>query len=318
MFTQGPCPACGKMFASRARKMFCSLQCYLHSPLGKANRLKAVAAGRAKASHGVTPDADGLYTHTCLECAKVTKHKLQTKTKRKFCSRSCFFAYMAKRFDRWIANPETLEALPQAYDEFLNNEELPCLVKGCDWHGKKLCMHMNSAHGVTAVEFKEMVGFNTTTGVISAPFRKAQENMDRPWINSSGLKRYREEGHTPPPNSFGRLSLQGRERRKKLSVIRSEHDVLPDRTCRGCGKMFTPLTGLSFQVMYCTVECRSEDYARKSSARVIPATCVVCSKPFKANYHQSQRMKKGQPVVCSMSCRQILNGRAPKPKKEIT
>ena len=79
---------------------------------------------------------------------------------------------MAKRFDRWIANPQTL-ALPQAYDEFLTGEELPCLVEGCNWRGQWLSLHMNYTHGVPADEFKRAAGFNLKSGIISGPMREA-------------------------------------------------------------------------------------------------------------------------------------------------
>ena len=56
---------------------------------------------------------------------------------KKFCSKDCRRLHYAERFDRWVANPETL-ALPQCYDEFLMQEELPCLIDGCEWKGKHL------------------------------------------------------------------------------------------------------------------------------------------------------------------------------------
>jgi hypothetical protein len=88
-------------------------------------------------------------------------------SKTKFCRKLCWRQWQAARFDRHVANPETL-ALPQDYDEFLTKDELPCLVGGCEWTGKNLSIHMNHAHGITKDEFKALGGFNVTTGVVSA------------------------------------------------------------------------------------------------------------------------------------------------------
>ena len=63
-------------------------------------------------------------------------------------------------------------ALPQAFDEFLTSDVLPCLVEGCDWKGHHLSMHMNQTHGVTAENFKKLAGFNLGSGIVSAPLHQ--------------------------------------------------------------------------------------------------------------------------------------------------
>ena len=54
-----------------------------------------------------------------------------------------------------------------SWDEFLAQESLPCIVDGCDWIGDNLSIHANHAHGITADELKESLGFNRHSGLIS-------------------------------------------------------------------------------------------------------------------------------------------------------
>ena len=54
-----------------------------------------------------------------------------------------------------------------SWDEFLSQEVLPCPIVGCDWAGDHLGIHANAAHGVTAAELKEALGFNRHSGLMS-------------------------------------------------------------------------------------------------------------------------------------------------------
>jgi hypothetical protein len=105
----------------------------------------------------------------CLKCGK--EFHARESERKKYCNEICRRQYMAERFDRWIASPETI-ALPQNYDEFLTQEKLPCLVDGCNFEGHKLSLHMNLTHGVTEREFKKLAGFNLSSGITSLPLKK--------------------------------------------------------------------------------------------------------------------------------------------------
>ena len=273
----GPCKTCGKMFESRIDKMFCSMDCYTKSDQFKEmlaeNRKKIIpeapelsAAMRAQIAEKLKKGQDV----PCLECGTEFYQKRPSKGKpaRKFCSTTCYRSYLAKRFDRWIANPEGL-ALPQCYDEFLDREELACVVEGCDWHGQWLTLHMNQAHGVRAEEFKRAAGFNLSTGVIAKPLAQAlcqranvgvALNQDGTALDlalavlASGQKtniRYR--------------SLEGREHAKKARAMWGPG---PMRQCEGCGKVFQQSTPAG-RALYCSPDCRDAHYAeeRRSKAK---------------------------------------------------
>lgn len=144
--SRGPCKTCGKPFSSRTAKIYCSLACYVKSDQFKAMQTENMENNKSPERRAKM--AASLRTGEmvkCLECGEETYSKRGRK--RRFCSTSCYRAYMAKRFDRWAANPANI-ALPQGYDEFLDQEELPCVVEGCNWQGKHLSLHINRAHGI--------------------------------------------------------------------------------------------------------------------------------------------------------------------------
>lgn len=112
-------------------------------------------------------------TSPCPECATAVYAK-PGKRQQKFCSRVCYRAWYAKRFDRNIGAIDSVKDL-SGYDEFLSRPMLTCLHDGCVWTGHSLSHHMNTAHGITAEQLKERAGFNRGTGVISATLARILE-----------------------------------------------------------------------------------------------------------------------------------------------
>lgn len=160
------CKQCGTEKISKTEgKGYCSLPCYLASDEFKINQQKAHAATRARGNKVICPNS---------KCGKEF-HLPPSRVKRnpyRCCSKSCQREYFAERFDRFIASPVDFQEMQQAYDEFLSQERLPCLVDGCTWTGKNLSSHMNQAHGVTAAQFKALCGFNVKTGVICTEYAR--------------------------------------------------------------------------------------------------------------------------------------------------
>lgn len=258
---RGPCPTCGETFRSKTSKIFCSLKCYT-----KSDRFKEVQSqATLKAATGKTPAQlraqEAQKTGKmipCLECGVDVYRKPSDKGK--YCSKTCYRAYLAKRFDRWVANPKAIN-LVQCYDEFLNGNELECPVDGCGWVGHALSNHMNFAHGVTADEFKRASGFNLSTGVVSKPMRESLEARDRtgiavlppknPKTNRKGLRGY--------------VSREALEHKAKSRAMASS-DTGPTRKCRGCGQEFQQST-IFGKAKYCSIECRTESYAKEKRAK---------------------------------------------------
>lgn len=199
------CRTCGTTFTSRARgRLFCSHPCYAKSVRGekRSERIKITCKQCGKDFERIPSNVTMYCSHECylksdaclfnaektdavkyekihppvekvtLKCVHCQKDFMVNpgETKRpdgrtpKFCSMPCRRRHFAERFDRFVANPEAIP-LPQNYDEFLCQEELPCLVEGCEWIGKHLGIHVNHAHGITAAKFKEIAGFNRNTGL---------------------------------------------------------------------------------------------------------------------------------------------------------
>lgn len=267
----GPCKTCGQMYESRIDKMFCSMDCYVKSEQFREMQSKYWApsdAVRAKISAKLKKGEDV----PCLECGTEFYQKQPSKGRpaRKFCNTTCYRAHLAKRFDRWVANPEGM-ALPQCYDEFLDREELACVVDGCDWKGKHLTLHMNQAHGVRADEFKRASGFNLSTGVIARPLAEAlRERVARGVAagmdddaRAAALELAQEAVVTNP---IRYQSLEGREHAKKSRAILGPG---PQRTCKGCGMVFQQSTPMG-KALYCSSACRGNAYAeqQRTTAKV--------------------------------------------------
>lgn len=255
---QGPCRTCGNVFFSKTAKKFCTLDCYIKSE----QFIATSAAVRAKA---YSPESRAKNAETrkkgkfkpCLECGADVYEK--PATPRKFCSKPCHRAYMAKRFDRWIANPEGL-ALPQCYDEFLDRQELTCPIDGCSWHGQWLTLHVNRAHGLAAPEFKRAAGFNLSSGIISRPLAEllcARQDL------GVALNRY---PHGPP--KADPIRYRSKESIEHYQKARATSGLGPQRECAGCGNIFIQSTPFG-RARYCSPTCRDASYAahKKASAK---------------------------------------------------
>jgi hypothetical protein len=288
----GPCPTCKQPFFSRNKeKIYCSMACYASSDQMKAMLAENRARG-TKLLAEEQQDNEGSYLGqqtklrlaairqaqgktagkdvNCLECGTVFWQKPASKNRpvKKFCTHVCYRLYKAKRFDRWIANPEQLQ-LPQNYDEFLSREELPCIIEGCDWHGNFLSLHVNQAHGITAAEFKRAAGFNLTSGIVSEPLaRKLQERdisgvaldvMQGLWQKGLvAIAKLKEEG-------LLYRSKESHENKTKGRVLHSTQPG-PIRTCLGCSVVFQQSTPYG-RALYCTPQCRDAYYAEQKRVK---------------------------------------------------
>lgn len=247
------CKKCGNEFSSKKEKFFCSLSCYT-----KSDQFKELSAANRKAS--LSPEirdkvAQTLRTGETIQCQECGKdiYKKKSLSGKKFCSVVCSRSFFSKRFDRWIANPETL-ALPQNYDEFLDQEELPCIFEGCEWVGKHLSLHANSSHGVSRDEFKRVAGFNLHSGIVSKPLAETLRGRDLQGLAIDEKMRHAPWSEKTPLGRGRYISLEAREHQRKVRALVSHG---PDRTCEGCGAVFTQETPFGRQV-YCSVACRKK------------------------------------------------------------
>lgn len=302
---QGPCPTCGMMFQSRGPKTFCCLACYVASPMFKeTQRLRTARAAEVNALRKGNNPKDGKMV-PCLECGTDVYRKPSEIGKRRYCSTSCYRKYMAKRFDRFIANPERI-ALPQNYDEFLTGNLLNCIVEGCDWKGHCLTLHINQAHGITARQFKQMAGFNLTSGIVSQPMREALEARN---LRGVALPEYTHD-RLPPQPKERYISRERIEHAQKTHALRlAEYGGEINRLCRGCGKSFAQTTPFG-RAVYCSIPCRDVHYAAHiTNAKNKDVVCDCCGMPFKGTRAQELRHQRGLPVACCFECRQRRAGR---------
>jgi hypothetical protein len=293
MFVLGPCPTCGKMFESRySKKIFCSIKCY-----GKSDQLKKMLAKNNKKKKAGIKNPDKI----CLNCGKSFYTKPSANSK--YCCHLCYRTYMSKRFDRKIATPDDFINM-QNYDEYLIQNELPCLIKGCNWKGRHLSLHMNLAHGIRAEEFKEIAGFNRETGVIGKSLH--EELCDRDHIHLP--KEYFNKNYVRKKN-FKRKDIrkEGKEHYEKARLLLENTKSIDEHICLKCGKVFLKKSVLGIK-KYCSIECRTKYLTEKHEVKNIELVCDCCEKEFLGNKAQKRRVDKGLPVFCSPYCRQKRAG----------
>lgn len=297
----GVCATCGKTFESvYPRRKFCSVRCCVSNPKWRAhvrkNAAKASAAAVLKITgHNLMPRVE----ITCLSCG-IKQMRVHSERTRRFCNPRCYRQYMSKRFDRWIAAPQTI-ALPQGYDEFLTQNELPCLIEGCDWVGQRLGNHVNFTHGISATEFKRAAGFNLHSGLCtpatSEMLASLPHTQDNPFGDAVGNRGWL---LVPPIRNYA--SLEGREHMQKARALTAASPApTPIRICQGCGRDFRP-SPLAYMAKFCTFKCRGQWYVKNRRAYKVWLTCHQCSKNFQGSLYQQLRSERGLPVFCSHSC----------------
>jgi len=305
------------------------MKCYSTSPEAL-QRLAEI--GRAASAKTCGHEVGIKEKWTCLSCGQEQILRVSKAKKKKFCNYRCYRKYMAERFDRYIANPETI-ALPQCYDEFLNSTELHCLIEGCDWIGKALSNHMNFAHGIPADKFKEMAGFNRKTGVVSSDMAKnlaarhqqwngPPENMNNKLTPSkfSPKPEVRLEGreHLSKSSVINAAIAKAkggprfsRESRKAISISQAKHAA--DKTgaftptaaiCTMCGTEYTTTSrSASRHITLCSKECRAKRHKEiYTSPHKYELTCSKCGKKFLGSYCQLKASKKQRRISCSKQC----------------
>jgi hypothetical protein len=256
---RGPCGGCGSMFASRRDSKFCGMKCYTGSKqfsemladnLVKGSSPWSIARRAALARRGEEKP--------CLECGTNVYAK-KSDMRKKYCGTVCYRAYMAKRFDRHIANPEEL-ALPQGFDAFLDRNELPCLVVGCGWRGKHLSLHTNQMHGIVAADLKRAAGFNKSTGLVSKPLAEVLQARSNQGVAADADMRALGAHVIGKSHVLQYCSLEAKEHQTKARALSGPG---PMRACRGCGSLFQQFKAAG-RALYCCVSCRSSDYSRRA------------------------------------------------------
>lgn len=269
----GPCPTCGEMFRSRIKdKTFCSMKCYTTNP-ETLDRLRAMN------------DERKVPVTSCPQCGE------DTATGRKYCSNLCRRRYFAERFDRFVANPEQI-ALPQNFDEFLLQSSLPCLFDGCEWSGPNLAVHVNFAHGISADDFKELVGFNKTTGLVcpelsrelsakakrliaegvlvSDPSHLESADRSRKGLRLEGKEHWQKSmalggGHKRFVEAAVAKSREPERRKEMGERVKQTIAEMPTvaLTCQECGVSFETKEMHAKRAKFCSQKCRNDCNNRK-------------------------------------------------------
>lgn len=151
----------------------------------------------------------------CVNCGKpfyLTKTMIKRDAKN--CSRVCYRAWNAARFDRHIGQVESVSELT-GFDEYLSSTKLRCLFDDCEWIGDHLGLHVNLTHGVTADKLKELVGFNKGTGLISGDLARTLQR--REYLTMANPKKARDK--VTNPGGEGILRKEGREHYEKSMFL---------------------------------------------------------------------------------------------------
>lgn len=258
--TQGPCKTCGKAFSSKRPKTYCSIKCYTSSKQFKDMQAENLAGIRERPtvrSHSKSSSGRPPIPKETIHCRECNKETPKTSKTRAYCSQVCYRAYMAKRFDRHIANPQEI-SLIQGYDEFLDQDELECIIEGCTWVGKHLSLHINLAHGIQASEVKRAAGFSLSSGIVAKPLAESLRQRELVGVaknpNTIGLELARLAIKNKPKK------YRSKETNEHLLKTRSLMIEGPVRTCLHCGIDFRQSTRFG-KTLYCTKECRAAKYA---------------------------------------------------------
>ena len=197
----GTCAHCGQPFDSaKAGKRYGNLACWLSS----AEFLEV----QAKA-HELTRQRKALHKCAC-GCGEEV-HRAPSKVKgRIFATKACRRKVYAERFDAWTASPLSPRETPANYDEFLQQEALPCPF--CEWSGKHLSSHANRAHGVGAAELKRLLGFNNGTGLVAPSYKQHLQGRGAAHLPNGGTV------GVPPPR-FAGYRPEGKEHYLKGRAI---------------------------------------------------------------------------------------------------
>lgn len=185
------CATCEKPFEGKRTRRYCSHQCYAKDRKGKpiSQYRIYICRGCGNTFQKSPGNLNVSYcTHPCYlkHRPKIRKERVKCYCQncgdmfekipsvarvRRFCSGVCWRKYYAERFDRWVKENFSTKCM-QNFDEYLTQNALSCLVEGCDWEGQHLGMHVNHAHGITAEQFKKLVGFNRGTALITPDLAK--------------------------------------------------------------------------------------------------------------------------------------------------
>jgi hypothetical protein len=297
---------CKITFRSKYPKKFCGMRCYTTSREfieRVKSQARAASAARILKLTGHPPQPK--VEVTCLNCGNKWIANASKKNS-KYCNQRCYRQYMAGRFDRWIASPQSL-ALPQAYDEFMSQNELPCLIDGCGWVGLHLSCHVNFAHGIPADQFKRAAGFNLKTGLVAPSL--AQTLSERPHIHEATFGAGSMfDCNRPNQLVRGYRSLEGSEHHAKARAILHATIEMPVRVCRACGAEFK-LSPCGWGGLYCSIKCRNRYYLQNRKSIRFWMRCGLCGNNFQGSIDQYKRAEAAQVVFCSTHCRQVNNGR---------
>jgi len=150
-----------------------------------------------------------------------------------------------------------------SYDEFLSQDELFCLVEGCDWEGQHLMVHVNQAHGIDKDTFKDMLGFNKHTGLVGKALSIKLRERELVGFASNPECSYANlhPGGATKGNSNRKVSAEAKEHLKKSRKLALE-DYEGDKTsCLGCNKEFNQPSPFG-RKKYCSDDCREDHYTR--------------------------------------------------------
>jgi hypothetical protein len=213
------CKTCSVGFESKRARTFCSVKCRANDPEFKATLLLNLSMPKSRSG----PLRAG-ETLPCIKCgAEIYLTATARKRGKKACSRSCWRAWLADRFDRAIATKATLSGVT-GYDEFLSRDKLTCLVDGCQWEGADLALHTNLTHGIKAIDLKDAAGFNKSSGLISAPLAQLYEQRGNIG-NTEGLIKHRQSAKASHPGASQKRRPESIEHYRKAMALRGAFRV---------------------------------------------------------------------------------------------
>lgn len=162
-----------------------------------------------------------------------------------------------------------IDKLKKDFSIFLDHDKIPCLVKGCNWIGDNLSLHVRQAHGIDSKKFKKLTGFNVSTGLVSRKTKTNLKKRSKVGIALTANDKNAEIGRSALKKMGSEGRYRSNEFREKIKNYIENAPEGPIRICLGCGIEFNQKKPTGYK-KYCSIACRDKYYADKKKSNKKP------------------------------------------------
>ncbi len=145
-------------------------------------------------------------------------------------------------------------------EDFIFEDEVHCVVKGCDWRGKSISHHISKAHNIKLIDLKDELGVGKNRGLMcNTTKRKFADHPVARMVKAGEAEWLKQYQSDMTARNAGRVERDARLRRKRKKVW---EDIVS--YCDNCGEEFIISRDQyysSYRInapMFCSMKCRQE------------------------------------------------------------